>query len=698
MNYDKRKQQLLASGLSLLIVTSLVTSVSLVATQPARAQTPINSCMTITQSGEYELTQDITNNTATTCIDIRANNVVIDGNGHTISSGGSGDFRTGVNSTNQVNITISDLSLSEWGDGIEFISIDQSKVSNVNISNPTTGINVENGNNNIIQKSNIAGSSFAGIRVDGSSNTTISNNTLVGDINSDGIDLFDSEFNLVSSNNIRNTSVGIGGGSNDIITNNTVVNGENGIWVGENETVRYNTVINQSERGIQIGDDSIAQNNTVADSFSGVSMGEASDNGRIINNSLNNNDYGVILTYCVIGGCRGTNDVTIEENTISDSNESGINLFNSNGNLIRNNSISESGSSGIRINGEVSNNLIYNNALNNTQNVEFGQNFTEDQNQWNVSNQSGPNIIGGPYLGGNYYATPASDGFSQTCTDANNDGFCDQPNDFGIDNNNTDFLPLTRVNGQQQPDIDVSPTRLNFGKVTVGDSETKNVTVTNTGTGTLDVSATDIIGPDASAFSIVNGEAPFSLAPGESQNVTVEFAPTSKSTKTATLQIESNDPDEPTTTVKLCGKGAKEDDSVFPDPLVIKKHGKVLFKIGPPQDLNGDSLYEDVNGDDTFNVKDVVALAIVENAYQHDHLDLNSQQVAALDFNHDSKLTQKDVIALAIDLFKGNTGWRSQLKGSDWNRDGTTTTRDRTLGHALLNDRDLVKVMPVDDC
>ncbi len=259
-------------------------------------------------------------------------------------------------------------------------------------------------------------------------------------------------------------------------------------------------------------------------------------------------------------------------------------------------------------------------------------------------------------------------------------------------------VPLAGTGTEQQPNIDVSPTSLNFGKVPVGDSKTKNITVTNTGTGTLDVSATDIVGADASTFSIADGNAPFSLAPGESQNVTVEFAPTSKSTKTATLQIESNDPDDPTTTVELCGKAVKDSKTVFPEPLIIKKHGKILFKIGPPQDLNGDGLYEDVNGDDKFIFKDVVALAIVENAYQHDHLDLNAQQVAALDFNQDGKLTQKDVGALAIDLFTEKAGWHSQLKSADLNKDGTVTARDRTLGQAVLNGQDLVKMLSVDGC
>jgi len=53
---------------------------------------------------------------------------------------------------------------------------------------------------------------------------------------------------------------------------------------------------------------------------------------------------------------------------------------------------------------------------------------------------SSTNIIGGPYIGGNFWAYPNGTGFSQTCADADIDGICDLP--YVLDMNNTDFLPL----------------------------------------------------------------------------------------------------------------------------------------------------------------------------------------------------------------------------------------------------------------
>jgi len=86
------------------------------------------------------------------------------------------------------------------------------------------------------------------------------------------------------------------------------------------------------------------------------------------------------------------------------------------------------------------NNIIYNNLFNNTNNVYFSGAI--HPNKWNVTKQVGTNIIGGLYLGGNFWAKPDGTGFSQTCTDSDADGICDSP--YTISTNNTDYLPLTR--------------------------------------------------------------------------------------------------------------------------------------------------------------------------------------------------------------------------------------------------------------
>jgi len=78
---------------------------------------------------------------------------------------------------------------------------------------------------------------------------------------------------------------------------------------------------------------------------------------------------------------------------------------------------------------------MYNNNFNNTQNVQF-----VDMQYWNTTKTSGKNIIGGPYIGGNYWATPAGDGFSQTHADANGDGIAEEP--YYMNEVNIDYFPL----------------------------------------------------------------------------------------------------------------------------------------------------------------------------------------------------------------------------------------------------------------
>ena len=81
---------------------------------------------------------------------------------------------------------------------------------------------------------------------------------------------------------------------------------------------------------------------------------------------------------------------------------------------------------------------IYNNYLNNMLNLDFADPGAETT-AWNIQKTTGTNIVNGPFLGGNYWANPDGNGWSQVTPDRG-DGFCSAP--FIIDANNTDYLPL----------------------------------------------------------------------------------------------------------------------------------------------------------------------------------------------------------------------------------------------------------------
>lgn len=86
------------------------------------------------------------------------------------------------------------------------------------------------------------------------------------------------------------------------------------------------------------------------------------------------------------------------------------------------------------------NNTIYNNYFNNVNNTLF---CSEANNTWNTSKTAGKSIVGGPYLGGNYWANPSGTGFSENCTDADRDGIADSSCE--IKNGTFDYLPLTVI-------------------------------------------------------------------------------------------------------------------------------------------------------------------------------------------------------------------------------------------------------------
>ena len=87
---------------------------------------------------------------------------------------------------------------------------------------------------------------------------------------------------------------------------------------------------------------------------------------------------------------------------------------------------------------------------------------------------SGTNIIGGSYIGGNYWAKPDGTGFSQTAVDANGDGIADSA--YVIAENNIDYLPLTAKYNSVLPTSDftanvtsgTAPLKVQFTSTTTG--------------------------------------------------------------------------------------------------------------------------------------------------------------------------------------------------------------------------------------
>ena len=93
---------------------------------------------------------------------------------------------------------------------------------------------------------------------------------------------------------------------------------------------------------------------------------------------------------------------------------------------------------------------------------------------------SGTNIVGGSYLGGNFWGYPNGTGFSQTCINTNGDGICDSP--YVLDANNTDYLTLAY--NSEMPTATPTPT------LTSTPTSTSDPTPTPTSTPTPDPTPT----------------------------------------------------------------------------------------------------------------------------------------------------------------------------------------------------------------
>jgi preprotein translocase subunit YajC len=112
-------------------------------------------------------------------------------------------------------------------------------------------------------------------------------------------------------------------------------------------------------------------------------------------------------------------------------------------------------------------------------------------------------------------------------------------------------ISLTATLPATTPDISVAQTTLDFGSVKSGKKVTKTLKITNNGTGDLVITLSGLEGTD---FTI-QGSSSVTIKGKKSYSLKVLFTPKSAGLKTATLKIDSNDPDTPTIDIPLTGIG-----------------------------------------------------------------------------------------------------------------------------------------------
>ena len=103
-------------------------------------------------------------------------------------------------------------------------------------------------------------------------------------------------------------------------------------------------------------------------------------------------------------------------------------------------------------------------------------------------------------------------------------------------------IALTGTGEAAVPQLTANPTSLSFGNTTVGSSNVKQVTVTNTGNVSTTISSAAVAG---TGFSLSGSGSSVALNPGQSETYTVNFDPKSAANDTGTFSIASNAPNSP---------------------------------------------------------------------------------------------------------------------------------------------------------
>ena len=103
-------------------------------------------------------------------------------------------------------------------------------------------------------------------------------------------------------------------------------------------------------------------------------------------------------------------------------------------------------------------------------------------------------------------------------------------------------IALTGTGEAAVPQLTANPTSLSFGNTTVGSSNVKQVTVTNTGNVSTTISSAAVVG---TGFSLSGSGSSVALNPGQSETYTVNFDPKSAANDTGTFSIASNAPNSP---------------------------------------------------------------------------------------------------------------------------------------------------------
>lgn len=307
------------------------------------------------------------------------------------------------------------------------------------------------------------------------------------------------------------------------------------------------------------------------------------------NTATNNNEYGIDLQNATAN--------IISENKVYN-NIRGINFGNSDSNTLTNNNVTNNNVSGFSICGRCDQCIIYNNYFNAT-NISIGNGIG---NSYNVTRTAGPNIVGGPYIGGNYWGTPDGTGFSQKAIDSDKDGFSDSIYTNISGSKYSDYLPLV-INGTYP-----IPPVANFSSNVTEGYVPLCVKFNDTSTGA----------PTKWNWKFGDGNTSIEKSPMHTYSAAGNY----------TVNLTVNNTNGTSSKLATINVSTKPSLSIFPGCTK------------PPLDPNSDGLYEDINGNGKLDFSDVVT-------YYNDITWITQNGlVTYFDYNKNSRIDFNDVIML----------------------------------------------------
>ncbi len=361
--------------------------------------TPTGVPIAISDNTTYTLTGDIIY-PAYDGIVVQRNNIIIDGNGHTLQGNGTG---SGLNLTSVKNVTIKNVNIQSFLYGIALDHTSSTSISGNKITNNDYSVQLNSSSGNDMSGNNIASNGY-GIWLSSSSGNSVNGNNITANYNY-GIGLnSSSNTNTVNTNDITDNGYGIwvGSSSGNSVNGNNVKHNSYGIWLrySSGNSVSQNNIANNNY-GSQLfssSGNSMNGNNITANTYWGIQLYSSSNNNSVTGNNLANNDYGIEF------------------------------YLSSNNNSISGNNITANLLYGIYFDHSSSNTIYHNNFINN-----FSQaSIIQSTNAWDYNYPSGGNywspLLSVDLKSGPYQNETGSDGIRDTS--------------YVISANNTDHYPL----------------------------------------------------------------------------------------------------------------------------------------------------------------------------------------------------------------------------------------------------------------